>query len=137
MTTALDYASARAKRQWDQTHACGPFAWLFRRLGVMKPASAVWICQYGGGDWDGAHCRGEVVQAWRYDASGLAPVEHMPKLDCSSAIASTTPVISFCLNEADGRMIYEEWNGPRAGVGAILAHKGTGEWMTERRAWIS
>ena len=103
----------------------------------MVPASAVWIRQYESGDWDGAHCRGEVVQAWRYDTGGLAPVEHVPELDHSSAIASRTPVISFCLNEAGDRMIYQEWNGPRAGFGAILTLRATGAWSTEKHSWIS
>lgn len=134
---ALDHVTTRAKRQWDQTHSRGPIARLFRSLGAMKSASAVWICRHASGDWDGAHCRGEVVQAWRYDGSGLAQVEHLPELDHLNAIASATPVISFCLNETGDRMIYQEWNGPRAGFGAILALKGTGSWCTEKHAWVS
>lgn len=137
MTTALQYATSRAKRQWDQTHSRSPLAWLFRRLGATRRVSAVWICQYGSGDWQKAHCHGQVLHTWRYDGSGLAQVEHLPELDHSSAIASTTPVISFCLGQAAERMIYQEWNGGRAGFGALLALKSTGDWAVEKHAWIS
>lgn len=76
-------------------------------------------------------------QAWRFDANGLTPVDRLPELDKSSAIASTTPVISFCLDDMAKRMIYVEWNGLRAGSGAILALQKSGQWTMERHAWIS
>lgn len=137
MTAALDYVKARAKREWDDTHSRGLWAWLFRRLGAMKSVQGVWVQQYRDGDWETVHCRGEAVQTWRYDADGFTHVDDIPELDKMSAIASTTPVISFCVHEAADRMIYEEWRGVRAGHGAILARQKNGEWAAERRAWIS
>ena len=137
MATALDYAQSRARREWDHTHSRGPFAWLFRRLGAMRPVRGIWIRQYRDGDWETMHCKGEVVQSWRYDADGLTVVDELPELDQTNAIASTTPVISFCVDEPAGRMIYQEWHGVRAGHGCILAHKGNGEWVTEKHGWIS
>ena len=137
MPVALDYARARAKRQWDYTHSHGPFAWLFRRIGAMKPVTGVWICQYASADWDRAHCTGEAIRVWRYDAEGLTSVDCTPELDKSNAIASATPVISFCLDETAERMIYQEWYGLRAGFGSVLALNKGGDWVTEKHAWIS
>ena len=82
-------------------------------------------------------CKGEVVSIWRYDSDGLMVVDEVPELDQTSAIASTTPVISFCIDEAAGRMIYQEWHGVRAGHGSILACSKAGKWVTEKRGWIS
>jgi hypothetical protein len=137
MTTALDYAQSRAKREWEQTHSRSPLAWLFRRLGAMRPVSGVWIRQYRDGDWESVRCKGEVIRSWKYDADGLTIVSDVPELDRMSAIASTTPVISFCVDETAGRMIYQEWHGVRAGHGCILARRGNGEWATEKHGWIS
>ncbi len=135
--TALDYVKARAKREWDYTHSRGLFAWLSRHLGTMKPVSGVWIRQYATGDWDKTHFKGQVEQVWRYDANGFALVDHVPELDRSNSITSTTPVISFCLDEAARRMIYHEWTGGRAGFGAILALSEDGKWVTEKTLRIS
>src|SRR5258707_1188083 len=101
------------------------FAWTFC-LAFTPPwhneaRSGVWIRQYATGDWDKTHFKGQVEQVWRYDANGFALVGHVPELDRSNSITSTTPVISFCLDEAARRMIYQEWTGGRAGFGAILA----------------
>lgn len=137
MTAALDYAQSRAKREWDYSHSRGPFAWLFRRLGAMRPVRCVWIREYRDGDWESAHCRGEVIRSWKYDADGLSIVEGAPESDQSSAIASATPVISFCVDETGGRMIYQEWRGARSGRGCVLARLASGEWVTEKNGWIS
>lgn len=137
MSAALDYAQARAKRNWDYTHSRGPLAWLFRCAGAMNPVRAVWIRRYADGDWATAHCKGEAIQTWKYDANGLMCVDDIPELDRASAIASTTPVISFCVNDASNRMIYQEWQGVRAGYGCILARKTNGEWVTEKHGWKS
>jgi hypothetical protein len=137
MTAALDYAQGRAKREWDYTHSRGPFAWLFRRLGAMRPVRCVWIQEYRDGDWESPNCKGEVIRSWRYDADGLNVVEEVPELDQASPTASTTPVISFCVDETGGRMIYEEWHGVRAGHGCVLARSASGEWVTEKPGWIS
>jgi hypothetical protein len=137
VATALNYAQSQAKRVWDYTHSRGLFAWLFRRLGAMRPVRGVWIRQYRDGDWETVHCEGEVIQSWRYDADGLTTVDEVPELDRTSAIASKTPVISFCVDETAGRMIYEEWRGVLAGHGQILARRGNGEWVTEKCGWKS
>jgi hypothetical protein len=136
MSAALDYATARAKREWEVAQSRGLSVWILRRLGAMKPISGVWICQHADGDWDGAHCKGQPQQVWRYDDKGFAPVDHLPELD-KSAIASTTPVIRFCWNETVGRMIYTEWHGMRAGWGAILTRNKGGQWLVEKDAWRS
>jgi len=103
----------------------------------MKPVTGVWICQYASADWDRAHCTGEAIRVWRYDAEGLTSVDCTPELDKSNAIASATPVISFCLDETAERMIYQEWYGLRAGFGSVLALNKGGDWVTEKHAWIS
>jgi hypothetical protein len=112
-------------------------AWLFRRIGAMKPIRAVWIRQYMDGDWENAHFKGEAARTWKYDADGLIVVDAMPEPDDASAIASTTPVVSFCADETGNRMIYVEWHGRRAGGGRILARKENGKWVSEKDAWIS
>ena len=103
----------------------------------MRPVRGVWIRQYRDGDWETVHCKGEVIQSWRYDADGLTVVDEVPELDHASAIASATPVISFCVDETGGRMIYQEWHGVRAGHGCILTQTAKGEWVTEKHGWIS
>ena len=137
MGTALDYVERRARQEWDYTHSRGPFAWLFRCLGAMRPARGVSIQQYRDGDWKTGACKGEVIQTWRYDADGLTVVDEVPELDRTSAIASTTPVISFCVDETAGRMIYQEWHGGRAGYGCILARRESGKWVLEKYGWRS
>jgi hypothetical protein len=136
MSAALDYATTRAKREWGLSHSRGPSAWLFRRLGAMRAIGAVWICQHTDGDWARADCMGQPERVWRYDDSGLKQVDRLPELD-KSAIASTTPVIRFCLNETVGRMIYVEWHGLRAAFGAIMALNKDGQWIVEKDAWRS
>jgi hypothetical protein len=137
MTTALDYIEPQAKREWDYTHSRSLLGWLFRCIGAMRPVQGVWVRQYRDGDWETAHCTGEPFQTWRYDAEGFTLVDDIPQLDTKSAIASMTPIISFCVDEAAERMIYQEWHGVRAGYGAILSRKKSGEWITERGVWKS
>ena len=103
----------------------------------MQRISGVWICQYASADWSGVHCTGQVLSVWRYNSEGLTQVDRPPELDKSNAIASKTPVISFCLDEAAERMVYQEWYGLRAGFGAVLALDKKRKWVTERHAWIS
>jgi hypothetical protein len=77
------------------------------------------------------------MHVWRYDAGGLAEVDSLPDLDKTSAIASTTPVIEFCLDETGKRMVCTEWNGPRAGSGLILTLQKNGKWAAGGHGWIS
>ena len=103
----------------------------------MKPVRGVWICQYSNADWEKVRCVGEIVQVWRYDAKGLIPVDSAPDLDKRNAIASETPVISFCLDESTKRMVYQEWYGLRAGFGSILKLNQREAWVMEKHGWIS
>jgi hypothetical protein len=103
----------------------------------MQPVQAVWIQEYADGDWETVHCQGDVIRTWRYDAEGLTSVEELPELDRTSAIASTTPVISFCVDETGGRMIYHQWHGVRAGHGCILACTKDGKWAAAKCGWKS
>src|SRR5262245_7179152 len=137
MVTALDYVQSRAKQEWEYTHSRGLFAWLFRLLGATRPVRGVWIQQYRDGNWDTVGCKGEVVRTWRYDDDGLTVVDEVPELDRTSAIASTTPVISFCVDEAAGRMIYHEWRGGRSGHGCVLARNQDGKWVIEKLGFKS
>jgi len=137
IAAALDYVRSRAKREWDYAHSRGLFARFFKRIGAMKPAEGVWVRQYADGDWQSAHCKGEVIQIWRYDATGFTSASEIPALDQTTAIASTTPVISFFLDEHTKRMIYQEWHGPRAGHGVVLALTKGGHWKIDGEAWIS
>lgn len=78
-----------------------------------------------------------MIRSWKYDADGLSVVERTPEFDQFRAIASTTPVISFYVDETGGRMIYQEWHGARSGRGGVLARIASGEWVTEKHGWIS
>lgn len=133
----MDYVRAEAKRTWDISHARGLVAWLLRRLGVMRPAQGVWIQQFADGNWEAAHCHGEAIQTWRYDADGFTPVGDVPELDKMSAIASTTPVVKFCVDGTGERMIYQEWHGVRAGHGCVLTRRTGGDWAAEGASWKS
>lgn len=135
MSTAFDYIQCQAKRQWDHSHSPGLLTRLFLRLIASRKIRGVWIEQYWEGNWESGRLKGEAIQAWRYDADGLTVVERLPELDKSSPIASTTPVISFCVDESAARMIYQEWHGGRAGFGYILAHRGNGEWYPVTNGW--
>ena len=109
---------------------------IFHRLGGAKPLIAVFICRHSQGDWTSAHCLGEPADVWRYDAAGLTKVDSLPELDQQSATRSRRPVIRFCSDDREMRMIYAEVHAPRAGFGQILRRK-DGRWVTEQYAWIS
>jgi hypothetical protein len=140
MAAALDYAIEKAKEIRDAGHARGPFTWLLRRFrpGAMRPVDGVWICQHAKGNWATANCEGEPTQVWRFEGDDAVIVASLPDLDMTSATASTTPHISFCVDDAGKRMIYEEWYGGRAGMGSIMAIKKNGKWAeVERGGWVS
>ncbi len=46
--------------------------------------------------------------------------------------------MGFCLDDTGERMIYQEWNGLRAGFGAILVlKKDSGKWVAQGCSWVS
>ena len=113
---ALDHSLCRAKGIWEHTHAHGPIARLWRKIGLMNAVHGIWICRYAEGDWNTAHFAGEPVQIWRYGSDGLKSVNSLPPLDLRS-YRSKTPVLRFCIDETGQRMIYTEWHGvPRGAV---------------------
>ena len=59
---ALDHSLCRAKGIWEHTHAHGPIARLWRKIGLMNAVHGIWICRYAEGDWNTAHFAGEPVQ---------------------------------------------------------------------------
>jgi hypothetical protein len=131
MSRAFDHAVSRAKKIWEYSHRAGLIPWFLRRIGVGRTVSAVWICRHSDGDWDKANFPGEPAAIWRYDGDGLTGFGALPPLDL------TTPVVRFCADDAEQRMIYTEWHSPRAGVGLILRANEKGWWTVEKRRWIS
>ncbi len=133
----LDYAIGRAQRCWDQTHPRGVLGRIIHYVAGVKPLMAVFICRHAQGDWTSAHCLGEPADVWRYDDAGLTKVDSLPELDQESATRSMRPVIHFCSDDREVRMIYVEVHAPRAGFGQTLRRKENGRWVTEQYAWIS
>ena len=136
MTAPIEHAGTQAKREWDYSHSRGLPSWFLRTIGATRRIKCVWINEYSEGDWNTAPCRGKPIRIWRYEAKGLMRADERSELD-HSAIASRTPMISFCADAAAERMIYQEWHGVRAEHGSILVQKGNGQWATEKCAWIS
>jgi hypothetical protein len=78
----------------------------------------------------------EPLRVWFYDGNGLVMVSGQTKVELGKARVSSTPVIRFCPDENEQRMIYQESSGILAGFGCIMKYK-DGEWVTEFDGWIS
>jgi hypothetical protein len=78
----------------------------------------------------------EPLCVWFYDGNGMVTVKGLPKVELGKAIASITPVIRFCPDEDEQRMIYQETTGLLAGFGCIMKYR-NGTWVTELDGWIS
>lgn len=119
------YANAR----WD------PFVWFFKMLGATQTVDAVFVIEYGSGNWERAHCEGKPDQVWRYDGSDFVEIEEMPDL-VHGAISTKTPIIKYCINHKDSRMILITIHGYRSGSGIVLEEK-AGKWIQIGPSWIS
>ena len=138
MNEALRYVESRAKQVWDYAHSRNPLSRLWRFVFRTKPIQVVWIEQYeDDGDWDRPGCTGEVIRSWRYDADGLTPVDRIGEIDRHSHIASTTAIISFCVDNEVRRMKYAEWYGVLAGGGCTMKLEHGKGWIFEGSMWKS
>jgi hypothetical protein len=136
MSKSLEHALGRAKGIWDYTHRTGPISRFFRRIGMARTVTAIWICRHIDGDWDKAKLASEPTEIWRYDGDGLTVVGELPTLDLGRSMSST-PVLRFCEDELGQRMIYTEWNGRLSAVGLVMRANERGWWTIEKRAWMS
>lgn len=120
-----------ANASWD------PISWVFRLIGASQRADAVFVVEYGSGDWERAHCTGEPDKIWKYAGSDFVTLEELPELD-HGAIATKTPVVEYCLNHESNRMIQIifYFYGYRAGSGIVLEKQG-GAWIPKGPAWRS
>jgi hypothetical protein len=134
MNKALSYVESRAKANWDFAHSRGLLYRLYRFVFRVRPLVVIWIEQY---EWDRDNWGCRVIRCWRYDANGLTRVDEIGEIDISSAIASATPVISFCVDPEDQRMVYSESHGRRAGGEWVLKLQEDGNWTSERMPWVS
>ena len=126
----INFIVMKAQNEWKESHSRKLSRRFFRMLGALNPAEIIYICEYAEGDFEKAKCRGKPISIWQYDGSTFEQIEQVGDLDRSSAIASKTPVISYCINETTDRMIYTVWHGGRAAYGIILVSD-KGEWVRD------
>ncbi|QDT96275.1 hypothetical protein [Gimesia aquarii] len=121
------WSSANAR--WD------PIMWFFRMIGAAQTVDAVFVIEYGSGDWEHPLCKGEPDQIWKYDGSNFVTIEEMPDL-VHGSISTKTPIVRYCINNKGSKMILNTFYGYRSGIGTVLEEKG-GKWIRRGPAWRS
>jgi hypothetical protein len=131
-----DFIAQRARSKWAAGRSKGVLATLFRLLGTSRPIEVIYIAEYVTGDWEEAQCRGNPVRVWAFRGGEFESIEAIGTLDRSNPICSATPIIRFWMSTDGQSMVFNSWNGFRAGYGHILLKEGS-HWRSQGRKWVS
>jgi len=86
-----------------------------------RPPTGVIVYEYSKGDWDGGHCLGDPVQAWRVTPTGPVNIDPETSIEQTSVGPwySEYAIYRFCLSPDRRKIMCQRIEGPRAGSRTI------------------
>ena len=138
-SSAQEFVFEKVKRDWYRRNISrNPLRRLFHTIIQRQPYTTIYVEQFRYADWVFGRCLKDRIQTWRYSGNLFENISSWGEVDSRSAVSSTTPVYSFCVNDDCSLMVFEEWHGRLSASGRMFRHDATsGKWKLQRRCWVS